>query len=129
MPIQIIEIDVPEGYKFRYEVYKLKSLDPNYVESRGRNPTLDASSTDLKPEQEWTVKNRTHVQTYNREYYLKSKAKKRPWRKNRQTRNKHVFTLISRETLIEIHFFFLRNYSRISGILIIFTLRKLFSLF
>jgi len=71
MPIQIIEIDVPEGYKFRYEVYKLKSLDPNYVESRGRNPTLDASSTDLKPKQEWLVKNRTHVQTYNREYLEK----------------------------------------------------------
>ena len=77
MPIQTIEIDVPEGYKFRYEVYKLKSLDPNYVENRGRNPTLDANSTDLKPKQEWLVKNRTHVQTYNRECYLKSKAKKK----------------------------------------------------
>lgn len=108
MTIQIIEIDVPEGYKFRYEVYKLKSLDPNYVESRGRNPTLDPNSKDLKPKQEWTVKNRTHVQSYNREYYLKNKAKKRPWR-NRQMWNmwnKHIYKLISRESLIEIHFFF-----------------------
>ena len=77
MPIQIIEIDVPEGYKIRNEVYKLNSLDPNYVGNRGRNPTLDANSTDLKPKQEWLVKNRTHVQSYNREYYLKSKAKKK----------------------------------------------------
>jgi hypothetical protein len=77
MTIQTIEIDVPEGYKFRYEIYKLKSLDPNYVENRGRNRTLDANSTDLKPKQEWLVKNRTYVQNYNREYYLKSKAKKK----------------------------------------------------
>ena len=76
MPIQTIEIDVPHGFKFRYEIYKLKSLDPNY-EDRGRNPTLDANSTDLKPKQEWLVKNRTYVQTYNRDYYLKSKAKKK----------------------------------------------------
>ena len=62
MTIQTIEIDVPDGYKFRYEVYKLKSLDPNYVENRGRNRTLDANSTDLKPKQEWLVKNRTYVQ-------------------------------------------------------------------
>jgi hypothetical protein len=52
-------------------------LDPSYVDSRGRNPTLDASSNDLKPKQEWTVKNRTHVQSYTREYYLKSKPKKK----------------------------------------------------
>jgi len=77
MRFQIIEIEVPFGYKLRYEIYKLKSLDPNYVESRGRNPTLDASSDDLKPKQQWTVKNRTHVQSYNREYYLKNKAKKK----------------------------------------------------
>jgi hypothetical protein len=54
MPIQTIEIDVPHGYKFRYEIYKLKSLDPNDVENRGRNPTLDPNSTDLKPKQ-WLV--------------------------------------------------------------------------
>ena len=76
MTIHTIEIDVPDGYKFRYEVYKLKSLDPNYVESRGRYRTLDATSTDLKPKQEWLVKNQTYVQNYNRDYYLKSKAKK-----------------------------------------------------
>jgi len=85
MPIQIIEVEVPFGYKMRYEIYKLKSLDPNFLENRGRNPTLDANSTDLKPKQEWLVKNRTHVQTYNREYYLKNKAKKKAMADAEQT--------------------------------------------
>jgi hypothetical protein len=83
MTIQIIEIDVPEGFKFRYEVYKLKSLDPNCVENRGRNPTLFKRF--LKPKQEWLVKIRTHVQTYNREYYLKNKAKKKAMADAEQT--------------------------------------------
>jgi hypothetical protein len=87
MPIQIIEIEVPFGYKLRYEIYKVKSLDPKYVESRGRNPTLDASSDDLKPKQEWTVKNRTHVQSHNREYYLKKRQRKRLLWRNRQIWN------------------------------------------
>ena len=77
MTIHTIEIDVPDGYKFRYEVYRLKSLDPNYVENRGRNRTLDANSTYLKPKQEWALKNLTYVQSYNRDYYLISKAKKK----------------------------------------------------
>jgi len=85
MTIQTIEIDVPEGYKFRYEVYKLKSLDPNYVENRGRNPTLDPNSTNLKPKQEWLVENRTYVQNYNRDYYQKSKAKKKAMAEAEQT--------------------------------------------
>ena len=72
MTLQTITIDVPEGYKRMYSVYKVKSLDVNYIENRGRNKRMDESAPNLKPKQVWEL----HVKSYNRDYYLKSKEKK-----------------------------------------------------
>ena len=90
--LETIQIEIPEGFKLKYQVYKVRSLFPTHVESRGRNPTLDPNSKDLKPKQEWTVKNRTHVKYYNREYYLKNKAKKKATQQEEQTNAQHEET-------------------------------------
>ena len=76
MVIQTISIDVPEGFKLKYSVYKVKSLDVNFIENRGRNRRMDETAPYLKPNQIWEIAHRDHVKSYNREYYLKSKAKK-----------------------------------------------------
>ena len=75
MTLQTITIDVPEGYKRMYSVYKVKSLDVNYIENRGRNRRMDESAPNLKPKQVWELAHRDHVKSYNRDYYLKRKEK------------------------------------------------------
>jgi hypothetical protein len=76
MAIQTISDEVPTGFKLKYSVYKVQSLDVNYIENRGRNRRMDEEAPNLKKKQIWEIAHRDHVKSYNREYYLKSKAKK-----------------------------------------------------
>ena len=41
MAIQTISVEVPDGFKLKYSVYKVQSLDVNYIENRGRNRRMD----------------------------------------------------------------------------------------
>ena len=76
MAIQTISVEVPTGFKLKYSVYKVESLDVNYIEKRGRNRRMNEEAPDLKKKQVWEIANRDYVKSYNREYYLARKAKK-----------------------------------------------------
>jgi len=76
MAIQTISVEVPTGFKLKHSVYKVQSLDVNYVENRGRNRRMDEESPNPKKKQIWEIAHRDYVESYNREYYLKNKAKK-----------------------------------------------------
>ena len=41
MAIQTISVEVPTGFKLKYSVYKVQSLDVNYIENRGRNRRME----------------------------------------------------------------------------------------
>jgi hypothetical protein len=75
-PWQTISVEVPSGFKLKYSVYKVESLDVNYIENRGRNRRMDEDAPNLKKKQIWEIANRDYVKSYNREYYLARKAKK-----------------------------------------------------
>ena len=75
-PWQTISVEVPTGFKLKYSVYKVESLDVNYIENRGRNRRMDEDAPNLKKKQIWEIANRDYVKSYNREYYLARKAKK-----------------------------------------------------
>ena len=51
MAIQTISVEVPTGFKLKYSVYKVQSLDVNYVENRGRNRRMDEEAPNLKKKQ------------------------------------------------------------------------------
>jgi len=94
--LETMQIEIPEGFKFRYEVYKVRSLSPTDVEGRGRNPTLDASSKDMDQKQQWTVKFSTFIQSYNRE--TESKQSKKSKKSKRSNEVSVSFDLFSIET-------------------------------
>jgi len=48
MAIQTISVEVPTGFKLKYSVYKVESLDVNYIENRGRNRRMDEDAPNLK---------------------------------------------------------------------------------
>ena len=48
MAIQTISVEVPTGFKLKYSVYKVESLDVNYIENRGRNRRMDEDAQNLK---------------------------------------------------------------------------------
>ena len=52
--------DVPEGYKMRHSFYKVQTLNPDYVETRGRKSKDDGDDK---------------VRNYNKKYYAKKKKK------------------------------------------------------
>jgi hypothetical protein len=114
MTIQTFTIDVPEGHRFRYSFYKVKTLDPNYVECRGRKPPPPVIGEDGKavvsPASKWKSDNKTHTKEYNKAYYAKKRElKKEPEnpctmvQKNRTTSITSLskfFDLANREAMI-----------------------------
>ena len=61
MVLTTFVFDVPEGYKMRHSFYKVQTLNPDYVETRGRKPS-DSEKNDK-------------VKDYNKTYYEKRKKK------------------------------------------------------
>ena len=74
MVLQTFIIDVPEGCGMRHSFYKVKTLDPNYVETRGRKPyTEDTNLENKSASAKWKLINRDHVKEYNRLHYKQKK--------------------------------------------------------
>jgi hypothetical protein len=75
MVLQTVIIDVPEGCGMRHSFYKVKTLDPDYVETRGRKPyTEDTNLENKSASAKWKLINRDHVKEYNRLHYKQKKA-------------------------------------------------------
>jgi hypothetical protein len=60
MVLTTFVFDVPEGYKMRHSFYKVQTLNPDYVETRGRKSKDDGDDK---------------VRNYNKKYYAKKKKK------------------------------------------------------
>ena len=54
MVLTTFVFDVPEGYKMRHSFYKVQTLNPDYVETRGRKPNDNGNEK---------------VKNYNKKYY------------------------------------------------------------
>lgn len=77
MVLRTIIIDVPEGYNVRNSIYKVKTLDPQYVETRGRKPYMDqATLEEREGRSKWQAENRDKIKISNKRYYEKKKAEK-----------------------------------------------------
>jgi len=65
MPIQILSVEVPTDSKLRCSMFTLKSLDSNWVETRGRNRINSSSDeqSELKPKQQWETGNYLIINT------------------------------------------------------------------
>ena len=60
MVLTTFVFDVPEGYKMRHSFYKVQTLNPDYIETRGRKSKDDGDDK---------------VRNYNKKYYEKKKKK------------------------------------------------------
>lgn len=65
--MKTIIFKVPDGYNIRHSFYKLKSLDDDYVETRGRPNNY------LNPEEDEQATLKEIKRAYNKKYYDKKK--------------------------------------------------------
>jgi len=71
MVLQTYTIDVPYGWHVRTpSIYKLKTLDPDYVEIRGRLPKIEYETVGIDKE---TCTPKELKAYHNRRHYIKRK--------------------------------------------------------
>ena len=59
----------------RHSFYRLKTLEVDYVEVRGRKPYADDTNLENKSKaQLWKINHRDHVREYNKRHYEERKA-------------------------------------------------------